>query len=291
MSLIESTTLEKYGITERKKAEIDALTNEVLYAQSEVEQLQAIVDSLTEKSGALQTQLSTDETNKKATLTNQESLEEVIDNVIDVLLNSKITFVGIKKSDKKIREVAISVENVTNKLIYSAEVVNKLSNLVIRKKAQNPLISDELVTMVNTVGTDANNAVALALTALNSVIASQTTTVESEGVMTLEFLQAIRLYEFITGNNLEHEKNKDIEAFIEELYKQKKLTINKEGSLEALIKEACVLASERYDNTLKASKKAQKQLGEAQNRLSKETVKLNSLEAGLAAANAAALAS
>ncbi len=65
-------------------------------------------------------------------------------------------------------QVAENINSVINKLIYSAESINKLANLVVRKKAQNPLISDELVSMITTAGTDANNAVAVTLVALKS---------------------------------------------------------------------------------------------------------------------------
>ncbi|RBW55863.1 hypothetical protein DS884_16065 [Tenacibaculum sp. E3R01] len=290
------TLNKKYGITEKKKAELDALSNEVLIAQNEVEQLQAIVNSLTEKSNNLDSLLAVDMQNKNTALANKESLNQIIDNVFDVLINSKITFKGILKSDVKIKEVAQSIEVVINKLIYSAEVVNKLSNLVIRKKAQNPLISDELVTMVTNAGTSANNAVALTLTALNSVVASQTTTIESQGVMALEFLQAIRLFEFITGYVFEHQNEEEINSFINRLYDYKKEIINAtsfsdEANLTSLIYLAYDNAVVKYNSTLRANKKASEQLNEAETRLSKATIKLNSLEAGLAAANAAALAS
>ncbi|WP_431167538.1 hypothetical protein [Tenacibaculum halocynthiae] len=292
----------KYGVTEKKKEELDSLTNQVLYAQDEVEQLQAIVTSLTEKSSKLVTLVQVEETNKATALSNKELLDQIVDNVIDLLVNSKITFDEIISSDKKIKKVARGIDDVMNKLIYSAEVVNKLSNLIIRKKAQNPLISDELVAMVNTAGTDANNAVALTLTALNSVFASQATTIESEGTMSLELLQAIRLYEFITSEDLVSIMNEDRTIFIAKIqsYKRKKLIIVEEISINVepekdnikeLIYMAYGRASFRYTQTLKASKNALDQLSEAELKLSKATIKLNSLQSGLAAANAAALAS
>lgn len=292
----------KYGVTEKKKEELDSLTNQVLYAQDEVEQLQAIVNSLTEKSSKLVALVQVEEANKATALNNKELLDQIVDNVIDLLVNSKITFDEIISSDKKIKKVARGIDDVMNKLIYSAEVVNKLSNLIIRKKAQNPLISDELVAMVNTAGTDANNAVALTLTALNSVFASQATTIESEGTMSLELLQAIRLYEFITSEDLVSIMNEDKTIFIAKIqsYKRKKLIIVEEISINVepekdnikeLIYMAYGRASFRYTETLKASKNALDQLSEAELKLSKSTIKLNSLQSGLAAANAAALAS
>lgn len=302
---ILNTIPSKYGITEKKKSEIDALTNQVLYAQEDVEQLQAIVNSLTAKTQALQTQLAAVQANKDIALSNKELLETVVDNVIDLLINSQTTFDKVVYSDARIKVVSESISDVMNKLIYSAEVVNKLSNLIIRKKAQNPLISDELVTMVTNAGKDANNAVALTLTALNSVFVSQSTTIQSEGTMSLEFLYAIKLYEFITGEDLstlaEEETPDKILSLIEKIRLNKKTTLlieietivqdKQKASIKELINKAYNIAVLRYNQVLIANNDAIKQLSEAEAALNKETVKLNSLQAGLSAANAAALAS
>ena len=135
---IINTKPNKYGVTEKKKSELDALTNQVLYAQDKVEQLQAIVNSLTEKSQLLQSQLATEKANKDLALSNKELLDQVVDNVIDLLTASHGTFDKVVCSDSRIKDVSNSIKEVMDKLIYSAEVVNKLSNLVIRKKGQNP---------------------------------------------------------------------------------------------------------------------------------------------------------
>ncbi|MDE1206973.1 hypothetical protein [Tenacibaculum larymnensis] len=302
---IINTNPNKYGVTEKKKSELDALTNQVLYAQDKVEQLQAIVNSLTEKSQLLQSQLATEKANKDLALSNKELLDQVVDNVIDLLTASHGTFDKVVCSDSRIKDVSNSIKEVMDKLIYSAEVVNKLSNLVIRKKVQNPLISDELVTMVTNAGKDANNAVALTLTALNSVFASQATTVESEGTMSLEYLYAIKLYEFITGENLSEDPvddtSKKVINIIDKirLNKRKIIIIEEETTvnepekacIKELIYKAYNKASLRYKQVLIASNDAMKQLSEAETALSKETGVLNSLQSGLAAANAAALAS
>lgn len=264
----------KYGVTEKKKSELDALSKQVLDAQGEVDQLQAITDSLSEKSTKLQQELTTADSNKATALSNKDLVDEVINNAEDLKNNSKITFDEVVRADVKIKTVAREIKNVINKLIYSAEVINKLSSLVIRKKALNPLISDELITMVTAAGTDANNAVALTLVALESVFASQATTLESEAALSLEYLQAIKLYEFLTGEDSDKINN---EIPIE--------------SIKRLLYEAYDISSNIYENTLNASKDTTKQLNLAKIKLSKVEVKLSSLQAGLAAANAAALAS
>lgn len=266
----------KYGITERKKAELDALTAKVLNAEDDVEKLQAIVTSLTQKSENFQTQLTAATNNREKALSNLELLNEVTSNIRDLKNNSRITFDEIVLADARIKGVAQEIKAVMEKLIYTAEVIQKLANLVIRKKALNPLISDELVTMVNTAGADANNAVALTLVALNSVFAAQATSIESEANLSLEYLQAIKLFELFTGN----------EAKVDEID-----YVLPPNNITNLITDAYEAAKQAYKEILIASKDTTKQLNTANENLNVATVRLNSLQSGLAAANAAALAS
>ena len=264
----------KYGITEQKKAELDALSIKVVNAQDNVEKLKAIVSSLTQKSNKLNANLTVADTNRAQALSNKETLDRIIDQVTDLKDNSHITFDEVVFADERIKKVALDIRTVIDKLIYSAELVNKLANLVIRKKALNPLISDELITMITTAGTDANNAVALTLTALKAVFASQATTLESEAALSLEYLQAVKLLEFITGKETDNIEN--------ELPK---------NNIKELLNKAYKKSEQQYQEALVASKDTIKQLSEAQVNLDKATIRLNSLQAGLAAANAAALAS
>ncbi|WP_046744090.1 hypothetical protein [Kordia zhangzhouensis] len=267
---------DKYGITERKKQEIDFLTQEVLNAQNEVEQYQAIVDSLTEKSTKLQTELATAEANKTQALNNKNAVDNVINNAKDLYESSGVTYQEAATAEDKIKTVATEINTVINKLIYSAEVINKLSNAVIRKKAINPLISDELISMVTKADSDANNAVALTLVALESVFASQASTIESKSALSLELLQATKLYEFIIGEEIDNVEN--------EISSSKK-------SLKKYLYDAYDITSNIYEEILAASNDTTSQLNATKNSLSKAQVNLKSLQSGLAAANAAALAS
>jgi hypothetical protein len=267
-------TTNRYGITERKKQEIDLLTQQVLNAENEVQQYQAIVTSLTEKSTKLDAELATAETNKTQALNNKNSVDTVVNNAKSLYESSELTDAESSTAEKDIKGVATEVNTVINKLIYSAEVINKLSNLVIRKKAINPLISDELVSMVTEATTNANNAVALTLVALESVFASQATTIESKSAMALELLQAKKLYEFIMGRKVTDAED-----------------VTNRTSLLYYLDEAYNITSNMYEETLAASDDTTGQLNAAQVSLSNSEVKLSSLQAGLAAANAAALAS
>jgi len=268
----------KYGVTERKKQELDDLTQQVLNAQGTVEQLEAIVTSLTTKSNKLLGDLAIADTNKAKALSNKDLLNEVLENLLSLVNNSKTTFNETVLAESKIKTVATEISDLIGKLIFSAEIINKLGNLVVRKKASNPLISDELVTMVATAGTDANNAVALTLVALESVFTSQATTKDSEAALALEVLQAIRLYESATGEDTYDEITSDLQ-------------LSKATSITGLLNKAYVINKNMYEQALAASDDTIKQLNSAKRELSVAEVNLSSLQAGLAAANAAALAS
>ncbi len=280
MSILNSIqSRKKYGITEKKKAELDALTNEVLDAQHTVEQFQSMVDSLTEKSERFQEYLTEATATRDQAKNNKDLLDDVVQNVLSLKNNSSIAFDETVLANEKMEEVSIGMKNLINELIYSAEVINKLSNIIIKKKAKNPLISDELIDMVNTIGKDANNAVSLTLVALQATYAAEATSIESEGAAAMEFRQAVQLYEILTGREDSIEGNGTPD---ENRY---------EGCLEYLIDEAYTKAKQDYEKYYIANQEATDQLNTATILLNKAQVNLSSLQSGLAAANAAALAS
>lgn len=261
--------IRKYGITERKKTELDSLTIQVIDAQENVAQYQAIVTSLTSKSTDFQNFLATATKNKTQAYTNKVLVDQLVQSAADLQSNSDIAFNEMVLANARTKTLTANVNAVMNKLIYSSEVINKLANLVIRKKALNPLISDELVSMIVTAGTDANNAVALTLVALQSTFTAQATTIESETALALEYTQSIALSELLSG-----------------LVSHGTIT-----SLQGLFNKAFIDAKAYYTSIEKANFMTIKQLNNAKASLSTAQVKLKSLQSGLAAANAAALAS
>jgi hypothetical protein len=271
----ENQIYNKYGVTEKKKADIDALTNEVLDNQGQVKQQQAIVTSLTEKSNKLQAQLSDAQNNKSVALTNNDLGEEVLNNARDLMVSSEKTYIQILNTEGQINNLSKNINDVINKLIYSVEVINKLAALITKKKASNPLISDELVSTIATAGTDANNAISLTMVALKSVFASQATISEGESSLALEYLQSVRLIEFILAEEVDTFESDDLP---------------KKG-IKELLQESYNTAEFVYDRSLDAYQDTQNQLESAKDDLSQSQIRLTSSQAGLAAANAAALAS
>lgn len=261
--------MKRYGITERKKSELDALTIQVLDAQASVAQYQAIVTSLTAKSADFQSFQATAANNRTQAFNNKVLVDQLVQSAVNLQSNADIAFNEMIGANTRTKLLTTTVNDVMNKLIYSAEVINKLSNLVIRKKALNPLISDELVSMISTAGTDANTAVALMLVALQSTFTAQATVMESETAVALGYTQSVTLTKTLTGQN----------------------TINSKSSLQRLFHLSFTDAKKNYTLMEKANSTTTKQLDKATSNLNKAQVKLKSLQSGLAAANAAALAS
>ncbi|WP_323789892.1 hypothetical protein [Psychroserpens sp.] len=268
------TDLKRYGITEKKKSELDALKIKVLNAQHKVEQFEAIVTSLTEKSEMFEQFYAAATTNRETALNNKKLVDEVIQNARNLAQNSTIAYDEIVAADTKMEAVASHFKTVIDELIYSAEIINKLATTVIRKKAQNELISDELISMIGTAGKDANNAVAVSLVALESTFTAQASNIQSEAAASLQYPKSYKLLGVLTGRKFNGSKTEDHES-----------------SIEYQLNQAYNNAQLDYAKAKKANNDAISELGKATIMLNKAEIKLSSLVAGNQAAIAAALAS
>jgi len=90
LSNLNST--KRYGITERKKTELDALTLKVSDAQHDVEQYQAIVTALTEKSNNFLAYLATADNDKTQAYNNKIFIDQTVQSALDLQNNSDIAF-------------------------------------------------------------------------------------------------------------------------------------------------------------------------------------------------------
>jgi hypothetical protein len=276
----------KYGITEKKKSEIDNLVMQVLDAQHEVDQFQAIVTSLTQKLNNFQGYLAMADNNRTLALNNKNMKDQLVQSAQDLQANSGIAFDEVTLANVQSKKLAGLLKIVMDELIYCVDIINKLSNLVISKKAVNPLISDELVTLMGTAGNDANNAVALTLVALKSTFAVQASNLEAEAAGSLQYTQAISLYgalTFVMPNTSG--------VVVPPLPSNVPVTKKVPQSISTLLDTAYVNAKIAFEQIQKACNITAVQLNRATSALNKAQVQLKSLQAGLNAANAAALAS
>jgi chromosome segregation ATPase len=256
----------KYGITEKKKAELDELTLQVTDAQYEVNECQSIVISLTSKVTNFQGYLALADADRTETLNNKNLAKQLVQSALELRGDSKVAFGEMESAKAKTQLLSGGIKQVIDELIYTAEMLNKLAAIVTRKKALNPLISDELVSLIATAGADANNAVALTLVALKSTFVAEASNIESTGAIGLAYTLASRLCETLT------EEIKNVTP------------------LKTLFDDAYTKAKDTYKRMEDALAIAVAQLSEATSNLNTAQVKLKSLQSGLAAANAAALA-
>jgi len=260
-----SSTSKSHGITEQKKAELDDLTIRVQNAQFIVEQCQAIVDSLSLKVTNLQGLLSTANADLSQAHNNKISIDQIVQYALDLKNNSAIAFNQINDANGKSVALAEGANSVITKLIYTAERLAKFSTAIIRKKALNPLISDDLMSKVTMAGNDANNAVALTLISLRSAFTALASGDEAKATISLENDQSGFLYQLLTAESAD--------------------------ALQKLLHSAYDQAETNSKILEKALEIETKDLITAQSNLYTAQVTLQSLQSGLTAANAAALAS
>ncbi|PCI96274.1 MAG: hypothetical protein COB15_10920 [Flavobacteriales bacterium] len=284
----------KYGVTEKKKEELDELQINLLKTQRNVDQEKAIVTALSEKSEKLKGFLTVAGDNSAQALSNRNLVDEIITLAENLQSNSKIAFSEMAAAKAKTQVVSVEIKALIDKLIFSAELINKLSNLVIRKKAQNPLISNELVAMVGAAGADANNAVALTLVALKSAYTALSSGIESRATTALQYNQVKDLYTSLTGISVAETDDKlqgDSMINATKIVKSKSTDSKKVTKcIKELLYEAYENALVEYEILHKASIDTTKQLSSAKAKLDKEEVQLTSYKSGMAAATAAALA-
>ncbi|MCX6318958.1 MAG: hypothetical protein NTW29_16895 [Bacteroidetes bacterium] len=226
----------KYGITERKKEELDRLADQVLVAQHKVEELQAVVASLTSKSADFSAALALATAKKATALSNDTMISNIVQSALATYNDAYTAYGKLKNAEHKSKHLAKNVNKLIKELIY------------------------------------------FTLVALKSVFAGETSCLESEGDANLVVCNAGNLYEVLSGKLLE-----SLQPLPEEL--------SQVPALQKLIHDEYINAQERYDRALKANDVITGMLNDAIADLTVAQTNLSSLQAGLAAANAAAFAS
>ncbi|MZG43860.1 hypothetical protein F6X34_13325 [Dickeya dianthicola] len=234
----------KIGIAEKKNAEIDALVNQVNSAQYRVNELTAVVTALTAKQAYFATLLSDADAKKDTALAHLNQVKSLVANVEELRRYSQQVQQQTEKSRSKVKDATDDIALLIEQLIFSADVIEKLSGCVNRQKAANNVIPNELVTVLNQATTDANSAVALTLTALQSSYATAASADEAGSVATLEFQQAVQLRQLLVGDDDSPQAGAPYGRVLEAIGKV-------EGALQALTQ------AQQDNQTLQASQYAQ----------------------------------
>jgi len=266
-----------YGISIRKNADLQHLSEQVALAQNHVTQQQAIVDALQGKADLYATSLTQATSNKATALSAWNNVRTLQTNVASLASNHDMARRQANKACDGAGAVAGRMAGLVGKLIFSVEVVNKAALLINRQKALNPMLPDSLVSYMASATSNANNAVALALTALQSCYVAESTLRESDAAIRVASKQAEQLSERM------EEGLADGAAELPALP-------NLSGGVVLLLQQTYQSASQAYDLALANSTSVAEQLAFAQAQLTQATIKLGSLQAGLGAAKAAAYA-
>lgn len=272
-----------YGIADQKKAELDLLTSQVNQAQYSVAQQQVIVNSLVAKSNQFNAFLTQAGANQATALSNFDLVKDAMSGVKALVAGAKLAHHQTDAATDGACKVSVGMADLIGKLVFSVEIIDKLAQLINKQKSINPLVPDSLIAFLAKATTDANNAVALTLTALQSCYAAEATLLESKSAMKLGDDQAHKLKaKMEQGWNAPKESTTAVACNFG-------FGADSDG-IVSLLYRAYQSASENYQNALQDNNSVTKQLAYAQEQLAAATTMLNSYQAGLAAATAAAYA-
>ncbi|MDU8498229.1 hypothetical protein RYB01_03425 [Pseudomonas syringae] len=271
-----------YGIAGKKKADIKHLTERVQMALNRVAEHQAIVDSLQAKSSLFADSLTQATANKATALVNYNLVRDTVSGVRSLASNFDMARKQGDRASLGAARVSEKMSSLIGKLIFSVEVINKVTQLVNKQKALNAFLPDTLIVFMTNATKDANNAVALTLTALQSCYIAESTLLESNGVIGLANHQAENLSRrMLAGWSPSSDKGGNPAAL--------DLSSNGDGLL-VLLQNAYENSVDTYNSTLANNQNVADQVVYAQTELALANMQLSSLQAGLRAATAAAYA-
>ncbi|WP_139367110.1 hypothetical protein [Sediminibacterium ginsengisoli] len=161
---------QEYGISESKIALLNTLAQKVNKEQHNVEKKKVVVSSLSEKMQLTRSFLEAAEAGRTRAYANLNLVNELTQEIKNLEKSADEVYHEMETTTTKSLAFAHELKNTTGKLICAAELLNKMANLIIRKKALNPLISDELINLTGQAGNNANNAVASMLAAMKTAV-------------------------------------------------------------------------------------------------------------------------
>lgn len=276
------------GIADQKKAEIDRLTELVSRAQYQVNQQQTIVDSLQAKAEKFTQFLSQADQNKATALSNRDLINDTYSSVTDLVQVATNAKLQTDAAASTIHRASENVAMLIDKLIFSVEIINKVTQLINRQKAVNPLIPGELVGFMTKAGADANNAIALTLNALQSVFAAEACLSGAQGLSVSAVAQLGQLQKRMSCRPFESGSCDLIDLYLPK--RGAEADDDDVFGIAALLEQAYCQAVRNYDQALWNSNSVNKQLAYAKSQLAQANTRLSSYKAGLAAATTAAYA-
>ena len=235
----------------------ESLQIEILDAKEKITRLQADVVSLTQKYEAFNTLLEKAKCEKEEAQSNQELFEQIVRNSHELRVLSSNCISQEIAMHSKSQALAGETNDLLNHLTYSANKINRLAILVTRKKHSNPLISSELVSMLSESSTDANNAMALSITACKSVFTAEPACSVSKSTLGLINQQSNSLSQQLVSSQAD---NNDFDG------------------LSKLIDKALNSTTSIYEKQAKSTQEVEIKLSDKKTDLEKAELELESLQ-------------
>jgi hypothetical protein len=275
------------SVADKKNSEIQSLTGSVTQAQYDVTEQQAIVNSLQSKSAQFNQYLTQADADQETSLANLNLGKDALSTATSLAASMTTASNKADRASTGASDVSAQMAELVNKLILSIEYINRAAQLVNKQKANNPLVPDKLIDNMAKAATNANNAIALTLTALQSCYVAEATLLESNNVLALGAQQSATLRDRM-GNLWDGQSGKVL-AGAAAPSPSPSPDVDLPG-IVALLQQAYDNAKDNYDEALVNNNIVTKQLSHAQSQLADAQVSLNSYQSGLAAATAAAYA-
>ncbi|GAB3437834.1 hypothetical protein NX773_19440 [Massilia solisilvae] len=271
------------SVADKKNSEIQSLTSSVTQAQYDVAEQQAIVSSLQAKSQQFNLYLTQADDDQESALANLNLGKDALSSATSLVASMTTATSKVNEASSGASDVAAQMAELVNKLILSIEYINKTAQLVNKQKANNPLVPDKLIDNMSKAAANANNAIALSLAALQSCYVAEATLLESSEVLALGSRQSGQLRERMSYL-WDSQSGKVLMAA------NAAPSSMEVPGIVAMLQQAYDDAKANYNQALTSNNIVTSQLSHAQAELADAQVRLNSYQAGLAAATAAAYA-
>jgi len=264
------------GVAVKKNAEIVRLAEQVTLAQNRVNLKQAIVTAMQAKSTQFASYLSQASDNKATALANYQLCKDAMSRVRILAGNFNKASEQACKAWAVASDVAAVNAKLIRKLIFTVEFINTVSQKLDKQKVLVQLVPDQLFVVMGKAVNNANNAVAKTLTALQSAYVAESTLSESKGIIDKAQKQAEQLRTSMQKGWNPHTDTPEQGPHEDDT------------GLLAHMHQAYLDAAHSYHRAMLNNESVTRQLTFAQSDLADATMQLNSYQAGLAAATAAA---
>ena len=260
------TQLVFQDVTAEKSATVKELERAVEDARKRVADAQATYNSFATKSQLMNgilseasAHLTAMSTHDKMTMDSVQKVHSLTESAIDAMATSKDTYIDTEEMLKSIQEVVYATIEAATEIALTAE-------LILQRKATNPLISSQLVSQATQAATDAGKAVTLINKALTATYVALSTAGQASFTSEITRAEVQYLKKLVVW---EHDPEEQ----------------TTEGpSIEQLVKGYYLEARASEKNAQQASDESQQQLIKAKNDLNRTTTNLSNVEAALKAA-------